>query len=207
MLAFRLASRFYRRGNQAFDSITKMEREFRVSNRTMAGALKELLDLKMITEEKRKGLPSIFRPSALQHHPLVLTSTTTQCSTAPPPSAPQHYKGTPSKANHLRPSIEGNPNGSLFSDDELLPFKSDAFKTAWQTWIQHRKEKKKKLTPESIKMQFKEMITMGEERSIAAINHSVKNGFTGLYESSNKTTNQPTRTVNTGPRTADITEV
>jgi hypothetical protein len=102
ILAFRVASRIYRRGNQAFDSITKMEREFKVSNRTMAGALKELLDLKLITEEKRTGLTSIYRPSALQHHPLVLTSTTTQCSTTPPPSALQHHKGTPSKANHSK---------------------------------------------------------------------------------------------------------
>ena len=211
MLAFRLASRIYRRGNEAFDSITKMEREFKVSNRTMAGALKELLDLKLIAEEKRKGLSSIFRPSALQHHPLVLTSTTTQCSTTPPPSALQHHKGTPSKANHLKQSIEGNANGFLFDQEASLPFNSESFKTAWQTWIQHRKEKKKKLTPESIKMQFKDMIAMGEERSIAAINHSVKNGYAGIYEpsanQSNKTTNQQTRTVDTSNRPADITYV
>ncbi len=50
---------------------------------------------------------------------------------------------------------------------------------------------------------------MGEERAIAAINHSVGNGYTGLYEpkgQSNKTTT--TRpAVNTGHRKSNTEEL
>ena len=63
------------------------------------------------------------------------------------------------------------------------------FQTAWADWVQHRKELKKSLTPSTTKSQLKKMVADGKARSIATIEHSISNGWTGLYEPDAKTTN------------------
>lgn len=45
-----------------------------------------------------------------------------------------------------------------------------------------------KLTPLAVKKQFKKLAAIGEARSIAAIEHSIANGYQGIYEP-----NQPGR--------------
>jgi hypothetical protein len=110
---------------------------------------------------------------------------------------PQGQEGKPKKVNQKKV----NQSGSLFGYEDTLPFSSEPFKAAWQTWERHRKQKRSSLTDESIKMQFKDMIAMGEERSIAAINHSVKNGFTGLYEPTGTKASQPTQPAKPGTTT------
>jgi hypothetical protein len=76
---------------------------------------------------------------------------------------------------------EVTPNG-VKDPPTPLPFASAAFADAWAKWVQHRKEKRAKLTPTSIKQQFADFTSWGEERSIAAILHSVKKGWTGIFE-------------------------
>jgi pyocin large subunit-like protein len=56
------------------------------------------------------------------------------------------------------------------------------FLIAWDEWTTHRREKKKKLTPLSTKKQLSELEAMGEDRAVAAIEHSIKKGYTGIYE-------------------------
>jgi DNA-binding MarR family transcriptional regulator len=85
-----------------------------------------------------------------------------------------------------------------------IPFSSEAFREAWQDWQQHRKEKKKPLTPTSARSQFKAFIEWGEARSIVAIEHSIRNGWQGVFEpkqpASGYAANKPAQTVNTGRR-------
>jgi len=64
----------------------------------------------------------------------------------------------------------------------VLPFDSTAFAEAWGMWTQHRIEKKQKLTPTAIKQQLKAMKAMGEQRAIAALEHSTANGYQGVFE-------------------------
>ena len=59
---------------------------------------------------------------------------------------------------------------------------TDAFKSAWSEWQQHRKEKRNKLTPSSAAKQLKKLSEIGEQRAISAIHHSITNGWTGLFE-------------------------
>ena len=71
------------------------------------------------------------------------------------------------------------------------------FLNAWDRWCDHRREMKKPLTKTSTEHQLKELAGMGESRAIAALHHSVKNGWQGIYE--------PTKTataseVPSGPR-------
>lgn len=56
------------------------------------------------------------------------------------------------------------------------------FKAAWLEWEQHRKELRKKLTPTSIRRQIEVLAEMGPQRAIAAIRHSISQGWTGIFE-------------------------
>lgn len=75
---------------------------------------------------------------------------------------------------------EGNKEGS--KESLTLPFEDEDFKSAWEDWIQHRKEKKKLLTPTSTKLQLQALEDMGVERAIKAIDHSIAQGYTGIFE-------------------------
>lgn len=59
---------------------------------------------------------------------------------------------------------------------------SDAMLAAWGQWVQHRKEIGKPLRPTTMRMQMSALDEMGEARAIATINHSISNGWTGLFE-------------------------
>jgi hypothetical protein len=75
-------------------------------------------------------------------------------------------------------------NTSLFSDEQL--------QNAWCEWEQHRKEKKQKLTPLSVKKQLKFLDGRSKEEIIGIIDQSIQNGWTGLFELKNngKATNK-----------------
>ena len=63
-----------------------------------------------------------------------------------------------------------------------LPFADEDFVDAWNDWINHRKEKKKPLTPTSIKIQLHKLEDMGVDRAIEAIDFSIANGYQGIFE-------------------------
>ena len=63
-----------------------------------------------------------------------------------------------------------------------LPFSSEAFSKAWQSWIDYRKELKKPLKDATVTAQWKEFVAWGEAKSIASIEQSIKNGWQGLFE-------------------------
>ena len=57
-----------------------------------------------------------------------------------------------------------------------------AFGEAWGEFLAHRSEIRKRLTPRAQRMQLRKLSTWGSERAVAAIEHSVGNGYTGLFE-------------------------
>ena len=76
-----------------------------------------------------------------------------------------------------------SPKGDSFDPKSVsLPFESDKFRTAWGLWCDHRKESKKPLKPIGVGQQLKKLEEMGESRAIAAIEHSVANQYSGIYE-------------------------
>lgn len=66
--------------------------------------------------------------------------------------------------------------------NDKMPFESEAFRATWAEWEQHRKEIRKKLTPTTVKRQFKKLAEMGEARAIASLLQSIENGWTGIFE-------------------------
>jgi len=63
------------------------------------------------------------------------------------------------------------------------PLRCAEFETAWGDWVQHRKEKKAPLTPQSVKTQIKQLDGMGLKRAVAMIRHTLFKGWQGLRES------------------------
>lgn len=79
---------------------------------------------------------------------------------------------------------------SLQLIEKLLPeFKTheshDRFAEAWNGYYEHRKAKKSPLTERAVLLFHKDFDDWGIERSIDAINHSVKSGWTGIHEARN----------------------
>lgn len=61
----------------------------------------------------------------------------------------------------------------------------------WEAWQQHRKEKREPVTPLACEHQLKDLSEWGEARAIAAIHHSIKNGYQGIFEPKTNGTHQP----------------
>jgi len=57
-----------------------------------------------------------------------------------------------------------------------------AFRTAWDEWMQHRKEKGEPLTPSAASKQLKKVAELGEARAIAAIDRSIFKNWKGIFE-------------------------
>ena len=83
-----------------------------------------------------------------------------------------------------KPSIE--PSNS----EVALPFTSQPFADAWQTWLTYRRERKlPTYKPTSLRKQFEQLKEWGERAAIHAINESIRNQWQGLFAP--KGTNAP----------------
>lgn len=99
------------------------------------------------------------------------------------------------KRPHGEAQTQGNPRkpGPVrFNPREAeLPFPSDQFRRAWSEWCGHRAEIRKPLTALGAAKQLGILSAMGEQRAIAAIDHSIACGWTGLFEQKSGNSRQP----------------
>jgi len=98
-----------------------------------------------------------------------------------PDAGKEEGKGREGKGKEGNKEGKGTRNERV-DDALLLPFDSADFKLFWSNWEQHRKEKKAKLTPTARNQQLEKLKDMGEQRAIAALKHSLANGWTGIFE-------------------------
>ena len=68
---------------------------------------------------------------------------------------------------------------------------------AWDEWVAYRQEQKKPVSERSAKMSLKELEKMGVTRAIAAINHSIANGWQGIFEPKGNGAHPPSRNAGT----------
>ena len=185
-------------------SIESMARVCKLREATVRKALRELCKLGWLDSIDRPGFTKVHVPRF--PHPFRLelgvafkattangnvspqvggvTFEATTISAAPDPSTEgegrlqsggERFRLEPAEGIPSRDSKKGNVA-------EALPFESETFKAAWTDWKQHRREIKKGLTPTSAKQQLKTFSEWGEERSIAAMRHTIGNGWQGLRE-------------------------
>jgi hypothetical protein len=68
------------------------------------------------------------------------------------------------------------------------------FNTAWNEFLQHRKEKRAPMTPTAQKNMFGKFTTWGVASAVAAIDTAISNGWTGVFEpKQNKSNSKPER--------------
>lgn len=82
------------------------------------------------------------------------------------------------KVTHVTTEVTLEKNRIEKNKDIELPIWLN--KKAWDAWVQYRKEKKKSLTPLSMKMQLK-FLEENKEDHTQIIRNSITNGWTGLF--------------------------
>jgi type IV secretory pathway VirB10-like protein len=84
-----------------------------------------------------------------------------------PPSSPPTPTPTPERAAQ-----------------DVLPecLNTAEFKSAWGLWLSHLKQKRKTPTDHAKELQLKSLAAMGERRAVAALHHSTKNNWQGIFE-------------------------
>jgi DNA-binding transcriptional regulator YhcF (GntR family) len=104
--------------------------------------------------------------------------------------ATAHFNDPPKMANAIRAGFKKNP------PPRNIPTELDTpeFNTAWNEFLQHRKEKRAPMTPTAQKNMFGKFTAWGVESAVAAIDTAISNGWTGVFEpKENKSKSKPER--------------
>jgi hypothetical protein len=165
-----------------------LQRHLGLSERSIQAVLKELDDACLIRREEFNGKRIIRTVESIA---LSNANTNTQV-TRSEEGCRKLRRGVQKTAGEgcrkLHPynivdNKEDNNNKSMpWAEGVEAPFESEAFQKAWMAWIDYRKELKKALKPTTVKAQWKQFAVWGEAKSIKAIEISIKNGWTGLFE-------------------------
>jgi hypothetical protein len=176
-----------------YASNSYLQRHLGLSERSIQVVLKELDDACLIRRENFDGKRIIRTVESIA----LSTSFANSCVTHSEEKGCKKLRGRVQKTagegcKKLHPyNKEDNkedittPTPSCEDDipwTEGLPFDSKAFSEAWASWIEYRKEMKKPLKPTTVKAQWKELVKWGEQKSIEAIEQSIKMGWQGLFE-------------------------
>jgi hypothetical protein len=102
------------------------------------------------------------------------------------------YQDLESSVRRGEESREDKSRGTTADEDFVgsIPpaLGTPAFVAAWRSFAKHRREKKARLTPTAAEKQLAACLGMGEARAIAAIDLSVRQGWTGIFEDKNAKT-------------------
>lgn len=101
-----------------------------------------------------------------------------------PPTLPLDLSLNPNPEEKKPPK---SPKGErvVFNPSEIvLPpeINSPEMQAAWLLWCKHRAEIKKPLKPTMVEQQLNQFVQWGQNRSIAAIRHTVARGWQGIQE-------------------------
>ena len=82
------------------------------------------------------------------------------------------------------------------------------FRQAWNDFEQHRIQIRKKMTPLASTKLLSRLELLGVQRSIAAINHSIENGWQGIFEPKEQSTTNSSHGYNNGkPPVRDYVDI
>jgi hypothetical protein len=228
---YRVICHFWSRGQgRCFPSLPTIATSCKLNLKTVKSSIKQLEARGLVTRQKRKepgirfaneyiltgpnGAPVKSEPAQMEPH---LTGPKETPANRPKwsPTNDTPLNDSPLNENKELFPVESKPvktsksRATLEESFHELPFQSNQFREVWSEWIQHRKEIKKPLTATSVKMQLKEFSEIGEQRAIAAIHHSIKKGWRGIFEPSSNGTRPQAQThqPDLSRRPSDITEV
>lgn len=85
------------------------------------------------------------------------------------------------KGQEKRQAVLGDAKSSAYSIP--LELQGEDFRKAWNEWYDYRKQAKlKTYTQIGADKQLKDLAVLGTSRAVAAINHSIANGYQGIFE-------------------------
>ena len=177
---FRVLAHICRRSGEdpCWAGIASIAKTCRINPKTARSAIKNLIKLGWVSEQKRVGKTSILTPRTLPKPIPYPNGYPTQSNTQHPsqtdtqhPSQMDTHEGVPKKD---KKKVKTQPVYDL-------PFQTPKFNEAWTTWLEHRKEIKKPVTPQSAKMTLNKLANMNENQAIESINQSIRNGWTGIF--------------------------
>jgi len=169
----------------AWPSINTLAAEIGITGRCVITHLKALKDAKLITVEKG----SRYRGSNRYHLPSLTSdgniisdgkgTTDGSISGSSDGNSTSPVMETSLKENRKTSKKKSNSNLNIVFPDSL---KSPEFETAWNEYVEHRRQLRKPLTPLAAQKQLAKLAAIGMARAIAAINHSIANGWSGIFE-------------------------
>jgi hypothetical protein len=185
-VAFRVLAHICRRAGEGncWAAAKTISETCRINIKSARKAVAELERMGWIEVQKRAGQTSVLIPKMngqtlpnpipypIQYPTQMDAGGSTQSDT----------QGSTQMDTHEGIPIRDTNKGTQSIDAITLPFESDEFRQAWQDWINHRKEIRKKITPLSARKSFSQFVKIGEARTIAAINNSIMHGWTGIFE-------------------------
>lgn len=189
---FRVLAHLSRRAGKdgiCHPGIRSISQTCRISRGTVGTVLESLEKRRFIATSKRHGLLTeytVTTESGIAATVLIQGTPTVSIQGTDCPN-PRHglYQSKARKVIHEDNPlkvIQGAKRKRFDARTVSLPFSSDAFQTAWNEWCRHRSEIRKPLTATSTAKQLATIATIGEPRAIAAISHSIENGWQGIFE-------------------------
>jgi len=97
--------------------------------------------------------------------------------------APPERNARGTRTNEQEP-LNKKKGADAFGIPECL--NNDFFLAKWEEYIQHRKEKRSKLTPTAAKAVLRKLEAMGPAKAVEALNNSIGNGWVGVFEPNGK---------------------
>lgn len=186
-IEFRVYAHLARRAGAqgAYPGIDSMCRVCQVGPSTIIRSIRELERRRMITVHRTEGQRNRYvltrRSSWLDSTVSVVKGVSPQKRTS---VTTETVPVSPQKRKVLH---KGNPSKVIQADTDFPDaLKSEDFLAAWNEWKEHRKHKRQSLTPEATKRQLTKLSAMGKKRAIAAINFSIEQGYTGVFEEQRK---------------------
>jgi hypothetical protein len=100
-----------------------------------------------------------------------------------PPAPPGGTGGDapPETAKGKKPKAD-TPRATAASPPIPEALNTAAFLARWRSWLKHRSEIRKPVTATTAEKQLKQLEGWGVQRAITAIDHSIANGWQGIFE-------------------------
>lgn len=178
---------------QLFTSSESLAKSCGVSRQQVRRALEKLQKSENLTSQSTSQglLITVCKYEAYNAVTEEINQPTNQPSTSVQPTINQPSTSVQPAINQPSTSVQPHLNNGNKKNKETrkqeesltLPFDDQDFADAWSDWQQHRKEKKKPLTPTSTKLQLQTLKEMGLDRAIKAIDYSIEKGWAGIFES------------------------
>jgi hypothetical protein len=172
-LVFARLAQYAGKGGESFPHQKTLAGEIGLNDKTMRRGLSELIEAKVIeSQQNGMGKPNSY---FFLRHEWMKDASSLDTGVQPSLDTGDHTVWTRASKLPIEKRIKEENQASL-------PFQSESFKAAVEMWKEHLKQKKVRTTPLAFKMQMAACETVGEERAIAMIRHSVMGNYQGLFE-------------------------